>query len=156
METEQKSVESTSNNQIEISKIYDEACSASRHYSISIRTIRTITIAQSFAILSAVGYLAKEEQFHLSIFVGIFGLVLTAILYNLHRHYFNLAFAAFEYVQELERKNFPNGQGVWVKVAKARSHYWSKTLLKFGVKDAIFILLFVAIIGMIVYSALQM
>ena len=89
---------------IGIAKVYEEACSTVRHYSSSVRNIRTVTIAQGFAILSAIGFLAKDGKVTLILFASIFCLILTNILYQLHRHYLNNALAAIEFIQDIEDK----------------------------------------------------
>ena len=63
--------------EIEKSKVYEEGCAAIRHYSLALRNIRAIAIAQGFAVLTTVFYLAKEGDFFLSAGASISGIALS-------------------------------------------------------------------------------
>ena len=142
--------------QIGISKIYEEACSAKRLYSQSITTIRITAIAQGLAILSAIGFLTKDGQFALSLLSAILGLALTIILYQLNRHYFHLSLTTIEYVGNLERKHSVNNGGGWSTVVDARSKLWSKWIVRFCMNKAIFFLLSLAMLGILVFDLLKL
>ena len=140
-------------NQIGISKLYEEASSAQMHYSVSVRNIRTITIAQGFVILSGIGYLINEEQFLLSFVAGLFGLALTLILYLLYRHYLNLALAALEYVRYLEKEYTSPKDGIWETIGKKREEFFSNKLIKFVINKLLYYLLWTTISVIMIFGA---
>ena len=88
-------------------KLYEEASNSVRHCSGAILTLKSITIAQGFALLAAQGFLYKSEDTVLSLTLGVFGVFFTIVLnfigLNLMKH-FNLVLEA---AQAIEKKLCP-------------------------------------------------
>lgn len=138
--------------EIEKSKVYEEGCAAIRHYSLALRNIRTIAIAQGFAVLTAVFYLAKEGDFFLSAGASIFGIALTGILYQLHQNYYSHARSVLTYVIDLEKRYLEQTGGPWSAMEKMMAEDWSKRYVRFALNKAMYLLLIFALIGALIFD----
>lgn len=65
----------------ELKAAYKESCDIVRHYSLAVRSIRTITIVQGLTVLSAVVYIVtKSQNYKSAVFGAIFGICIIIIL----------------------------------------------------------------------------
>ncbi|GJM16899.1 MAG: hypothetical protein DHS20C13_22260 [Thermodesulfobacteriota bacterium] len=143
-----------SDQKFNFSLFYSEGCSTLRHYSQAVKNIRTITIAQGLAVIYAITFLTKEEEFILSILAGLFGLVLTCIFYFLHQHYLNLSIASLEYIRKLEEVEFAH-EGIGSAIKNARSKFWSKWIVRFIFTKALYLLLSISMATVIIFDLLK-
>lgn len=137
---------------IEITTLYEEGCKSIRHYSLALRNIRTITIAQGFAVLTAVFYLTKENQYLFSVVVTMFGIALTGILYRLHANYHSYLRTAINYILDIEKKHLDKYCGPWSAMEENRRGYISVILVKFTLNMAIYVLLVITFIYAIIFN----
>ena len=93
---------------LSIETLYSEACQGLRHYSAAVKSIRTITIAQSFVVLGASHYLIKDAQWLLACLISLFGLLLTIILLGLQSNYWSQFDNLLEYLLKLEEAEKPS------------------------------------------------
>lgn len=107
---------------------YIEGCNAVRHYSNALKNIRTMTILQGFAIISASSLVASEGKIGLfsSLIISMAGICLTIILYSLLLNYFTHVRSAMEYVWSIEKKETEIGDGPWVAIEANRKILWDK------------------------------
>jgi hypothetical protein len=90
------------NSDIDLDGRYAEGCNSLRHYSSTVMNVRTLAIAQGFTVAGAAGYLLRLGEFNFSLYVSVFGILFTGLLYSLQRNYW-LHFKAFlDYVVEVE------------------------------------------------------
>ncbi len=80
-------VEYQDGERIEAIEAYKESCSTFRHYSGAALNIRVSAIAQGVVLMSAVGFLAKEENLVFAQYASGFGLLFTLVLLFLHENY---------------------------------------------------------------------
>jgi len=66
---------------------YKEACATFRHYSQAALHIRISAIAQCIVLVTAIGYLLKEQSFLFASYAAGFGLLFTLTLSFLHDNY---------------------------------------------------------------------
>jgi hypothetical protein len=72
---------------IEALEVYKEGCSAFRHYSSAALNIRLSSIAQGVVMMTAVGFLIKEDSLEFAQYASGFGLLFTVALMFLHENY---------------------------------------------------------------------
>lgn len=68
-------------------EVYKEGCSTFRHYSGAALNIRVSAIAQGVVLMSAVGFLIKEDSLIFAQYASVFGLLFTLVLLFLHENY---------------------------------------------------------------------
>ncbi len=137
---------------IDIKSAYEEGCSAIRHYSLALRNIRTIAIAQGFAVLTAVSYLAKEEKYELSAGAALFGIVLTIIIYQLHMNYYSHVRSVVKYVTKLEKEHLNSEGGPWLAMDNMRQKVWARPIVRFALNKALYFLLVISLLIIFVCS----
>lgn len=139
-----------------IEKAYDEACTLLRHYSVAKRNIRTLAIAQGFAILAAAGLALKDDKFTIAIGIAVFGIVLTIIIHMLHFSYRQYSTHTYRYVLTLENKIFGENEGVWTYIEKNKANNnTSHNRRKFFINYALFIWLLFTLLTIVCYSVLK-
>lgn len=140
--------EINSNENPEVTKLwlahYEQACEACRHYSIHVREIRTITIAQGITVLAGAGYLLKEKLYLESLLATILGFLLTLTLWSMHKMYFDHSLGMQEYIS----KNLENKKGPWSNHRESRQKRLEGKLKHDLFKHGVFLLLTVSLILM--------
>jgi len=138
---------------IDIKTSYEEGCSAIRHYSLALRNIRTIAVAQGFAVLTAASYLAKEEKYVISAGAALFGILLTGIIYQFHMNYYSHVRAVVQYVVKLEQDNLKTDGGAWTSMENMRRDVWvRRPLVRFALNKALYILLVLSLLTVFAYN----
>ena len=74
-------------NDLSTIETYKEACANLRHYSQAALHIRISAIAQCVVLVTAIGYLLKENSVIFASYASAFGLVFTFTLMKLHDSY---------------------------------------------------------------------
>ena len=127
---------------------YVEGCNALRHYSNCVINIRTVTIVQGLAVLGAAGYLIKEGLFFHSLLAVIFGLLLSGVLFGLHRNYYDHFNVILKHIAEDIEKDGP-----WRTYKDNRD----KNLKKYKwTHYGPFILLALSLLALFIYDAVQL
>lgn len=139
-------------------KLYEESCNGFRHYSTAVMTIRTITIAQGFAVLTAVSYLSTSNQFLLSLFATVFGVLLTGVLAALQWNYYLHASTLLDFLVALESRLSPleGSTGPWTTYAAPRSRrfrsWWGRLVYLHGP----YVLLLLALVSLLAYNVAKL
>ena len=121
---------------------YEESCRAFRHYSDALRNIRTLAIAQGFAVLTGVALLTRESLEFLAICASLLGIVITIVLKKLQGAYGENALVAASHTEDLEKK--AGGGRIWSAINRARRNRESKWMNRFAVHHAIYVALIFA------------
>lgn len=111
---------------------YEEACKAALHYSNSILSVRTLTIAQGLVVLGSSSNLSKEGEFIFSIAVSIFGIFLTMILFYFQKGYWTHFNCFVDYIvkyNEAPKKNSKQPKKKTLSPAMIESGPWTTFLL---------------------------
>lgn len=130
---------------------YKESCEVVRYFMSSLQSIRTLTIAQGFTILSVVVYLTGESKHMLAVFAATFGILITVVLFFMRSKAFSHMETAISHAVKQEK-----GKGLWSGIEKTRKEKWSKPLLSFIVNRLIYIVFFLALGGAIGYNSYRM
>lgn len=135
-------------------QFYAEACESLRHYSNSVKDIRTVTIAQGFIVLSATLYLIRENQFPLSSCVSFFGILLTAVLHGLQSNYWHQFDDFLQYIIVAEQKGVKDNSalGPWSTYGIHRNKRFAKRWYRLRVKHGPYILLLIGLLLVLIYS----
>ena len=134
--------------------LYKEASNSVRHYSGAIFMLKSITIAQGFALLAAQGFLYKSQDTILSLGLAFFGLFFTLALYligsNLMGH-FNAVLGA---AQAIEKKLCPdqNDLAPWSALEKSSIRKAGNPFVRAMTLHGHVILLLVAFFSLILYD----
>ncbi len=72
---------------LEIIETYKEACATARYYSSAALSIRVSAIAQGIVLMSAVGFLLREDNMLYAQYAALFGILFTIVLLFLHENY---------------------------------------------------------------------
>ncbi len=119
---------------------YTEASQSYRHYSISIREIRIISIAQGIIVLTGSGYLLQNKLYNGALAVAVFGILLTFSLWRLHKTYYRNLINYLEYLSE----HLEMDSGPWSNHRQFHKERVRKQFAHAILKDSIFILLLVS------------
>jgi len=123
---------------IEESKIYEESCTAFRHYSTAVMNVRMLVFAQGFVVLTGVGYLINSKEYLEALFSSIFGMGFTSILGMIQWSYYNHANNILKFLLSFELKVSSNQEdyGPWNVYAKEKNKRYEsaffKTLIVYG------------------------
>lgn len=136
-------------------RLYTEGCNAARHYSNGVKSIRTISIGQGFAIIAIASYLFDRDQPWLVLILAIFGIMFTTVLFMLQTNYWKQFDAVLEYVTQLERKEgseetFPPGP--WSAYAGPRNQRFGRRWYRVLVMYGPYLLLLIALTGLAAYT----
>ena len=103
-----------SDSQSDIKTLYNEGCSALRHYSLCVLNSATIVIVQGFVILSGSLYLLNAGNYWLSLSTAVFGFFFTAVIFMIEKNYWLHFDAVLESVVALEKQlNSDDVEGPW-------------------------------------------
>ncbi len=87
---------------LDVDSLYREASNTLRHYSTRVMAIRSMVLAQGFALLAGAGYLVREGQMLFVFAVAGLGVGLTWILHKLLLNYWRHFETVLDSVVDLE------------------------------------------------------
>jgi hypothetical protein len=135
---------------------YKEGCNAVLHFSTCVMNIRTVTIAQGFAILTAAMYFIKEGSYLYSLLTTLFGFLFTAVLYRLHWNYLEFWKDSIRYAAEIEHHLSAERTGPWNGNLESRERRLSGRINRLLVERGTTILILTALVTAFTYSLLKL
>ena len=151
--------------QLDIKARYSEGCTALRHYSNCVMSMRTVTVAQGIVILSAATYLASQNRFLASILLCVFGLLFTGVLHMLQKSYWEHFENVLRAVVEMETGNkiddsqtdglaeVDSQYGVWNVYRSRRKARFDLLWWILLVRHGPFLLLLTSLLALLTYNA---
>lgn len=136
---------------IEESKIYEESCTAFRHYSNAVMNIRMLVFAQGLAILTASGYFISSKDYVGIFLTCIFGMSFTIVLAMLQRNYYNHANNILNLILSIEE----DGYGTWSVYAKGKDERNSSSIHKNLFVYAPYLLFLMAFIVVLIWGVVK-
>ncbi|MCB9746818.1 MAG: hypothetical protein H6755_00240 [Candidatus Omnitrophica bacterium] len=126
---------------------YEQACEAFRHYSLHVREIRTVSIAQGLTVLAGSAFLTNQSQYSQALAAIGFGFLLTITLWSMHKMYFDHSMEMQKYISEiLEDKDGP-----WTNHRESRRKRLEGRFKHGLFKHGVFILLMISFLTLTLF-----